>query len=81
MVQQPGGDIPDPLGDVGQAEHGLLSCEAFRQVFQHCRQRPNLLLGNLFRLTQQRDDQRLAFDIAVRLTAPTAVTNFRIIIR
>ena len=47
-----------PLDDVGEAEHRLLAREAFRQVFQDFRQRPDLLLGNLFRLVQKRGDQR-----------------------
>ena len=49
---KPGGGVAYPLDDVGEAEHRLLAREAFRQVFQDFRQRPDLLLGNLFRLAQ-----------------------------
>ena len=80
-VQQPGGGVANPLDDVRQAEDCFLAREAVRQVFQHCRQSADLLLGNLFRLTQERGDQCLAFDKGVRLATPTAVANFRVIIR
>ena len=52
MVQETGGDIAHPLDDIGQAEHCLLACKAFRQVFQDFGQRPDLLLRNGFRLAQ-----------------------------
>ena len=73
--------LPDPLDDVGQAEYRFLACKAVRQIFQDFRQRPNLLLGNLFRLTQQRYDKRLAFDKAVRFAAPARMADLRVIVR
>ena len=47
---KPGGGIADPLDDVRQAEYRFLARKTVRQVFQHFRQSPDLLLGNLFRL-------------------------------
>ena len=46
------GGIAHPLDDVGQAEYRFLARKTVRQVFQDFRQGPDLLLGNLFRLTQ-----------------------------
>ena len=37
--------LPDPLDDIGQAEHRFLARKAVRQVFQDFRQRPDLLLA------------------------------------
>ena len=48
----PGGGIADPLDDIRQAEYRFLARKAVRQVFQDFCQRPDLLLGNLFRLAQ-----------------------------
>ena len=52
VVQKSRGGIADPLDDVGQAEYRFLARKTVRQVFQDFRQRPDLLLGNLFRLAQ-----------------------------
>ena len=79
-AQQPGGGIAHPLDNVRQAENRFLARKAVRQVFQDFCQRPNLLLGNLFRLVQYRGDQRLALDIPLRFAAPAPVANFRIIV-
>ena len=73
--------LPDPLDDVRQAEYRFLARKTVRQVFQDFCQRPNLLLGNLFRLTQQRGDQCLAFDKVVRLSTPAPVADLRVVVR
>ena len=80
MVQQPCGSIAHPLHDIRQAEYRFLAGKTVRQVFQDCRQRPDLLLGNLFRLPKKRGDQCLAFDIPFRFAAPAPVANLRIIV-
>ena len=52
VVQQPGGGITHPLDDVGQTEDRFLARKTPRQAFQHLRQTPDLLLGNLLCLAQ-----------------------------
>ena len=81
MVQKSRGSIAHPLDDVGQAEDRFLACKTIWQIFQHFCQRPNLLLGNLFRLTQKRGDQRLAFDKALRFATPARVPDLRVVVR
>ena len=39
--------------DVRQAENRFLARKTVRQIFQHRRQISNLLMGNIFRLTQE----------------------------
>ena len=73
--------LPDPLDDVRQAEYRFLARKTVRKVFQHRRQRPDLLLGNLFRLAQKRGDQRFALDIPLRLAAPAPVADLRVVVR
>ena len=81
MVQKSRGGIPDPLDDVGQAEYRFLACKTVRQVFQDFRQRPDLLLGNLFRLPKKRGDECLALDIPLRLGAPARMADLRVVVR
>ena len=78
--RQPCGSIAHPLDDVRQAEDCFLARKAVRQVFQHLCQRPDLLLGNLFRLPKKRGDECLAFDIPLRLGAPAPVPDLRVIV-
>ena len=50
-AQQAGGGVAHPLDDIRQAEYRFLARKTVRQIFQHRRQSPDLLLGNLLRLT------------------------------